>query len=387
MPSDVAFVVREASGTSITDHDGKRYVDYVLGSGALVLGHLHPDVNEAMLRQLQAGTHYYTMNEPAIRLAEVLVEAIPCAEQIKFTSTGAEATFQALRLARAATGRKNILRFRGSYHGHHDYGVAAQFSGIPSAVTDTVITGEFNDEAGTRELVERHHDDLAAIIVEPFQRAIPPAPGFLAALREMATDHGIVLIFDEVVTGFRLGWGGAQARYGVTPDLGCYGKIIGGGLPLGAVAGRRDILHLSDPGNASSNAIFFSSTLNGNPLAAAAGLATLDVIRRTDAYANLEQRGDQLRAALRDAAAASPKPIMITGDGALVGVTVGSGDPHSALVHRNADAAARKQLETEMIRAGAFVNLGARMYLSTVHSSADITAAADALRRAVQALS
>ncbi len=386
LPADVSFVVREASGSSITDCDGRRYVDYVMGSGPLILGHGHPRVNDAIVRQLQSGTHYYTLNEPAIMLAEVLVDAIPCAEMVKFTSTGAEATFQALRLARAATGRNNILRFRGSYHGHHDYGVAAQFGGIPSAVTDTVITGEFNDEAGTRALVERHRGDLAAIIVEPFQRAIPPAPEFLAALREMATEHGVILVFDEVVTGFRLGWGGAQARYGVIPDLASYGKIIGGGLPLGAVAGRRDILELSDPGHKGADAVYFSSTLNGNPLAAAAGLATLAVLRETDAYDVLESRSNELRLALLAVAVDAPKPIMITGDGAMVGVTVAAGDPFDPAVHRAADAPARKQLETEMIRAGVFANLGARMYVSTAHTSADVVAAADALRVAAATL-
>lgn len=380
LPSDLAFVVRSATSSAVIDCDGRRYVDYVMGSGPLILGHCHPLVNEAIARQLPRGTHYYTLNEPAIRLAEVLVEAIPCAERVKFTSTGAEATFQSLRLARAATGRRKVLRFRGSYHGHHDYGVASQFAGVPPEVADTVVMGEFNDEPGTTQLVELHADDLAAIIVEPFQRAVPPAPGFLQFLRSITSRFGIVLVFDEVVTGFRLGWEGAQGRYGVLPDLASYGKIIGGGLPLGAVAGRADILDLSDPGNPSPNAVFFSSTLNGNPLAAAAGLATLDVLRTTNAYEMLELRGEQLRAALRAASADAPKPILITGDGAMVGVTVTSGDPYDPMVHRNADGSARKQLETEMIRAGVFVNLGARMYLSTAHSSDDIDAAAEALR-------
>jgi glutamate-1-semialdehyde 2,1-aminomutase len=305
---------------------------------------------------------------------------------VKFTSTGAEATFQSLRLARAATGRDAVLRFRGSYHGHHDYGLSAPSAGVPTSVTDTVVTGEFNDIDGTRSLVERHHGQLAAIIVEPFQRAIPPAPGFLESLRELCDEHGVLLVFDEVVTGFRLGWGGAQARYGVTPDLASYGKIIGGGLPLGAVAGRRDLMALSDPAHKGADAVYFSSTLNGNPLAAAAGLATLDVLHHTDAYRVLEQRGDELRAALREAAADSPKPIMITGAGAMVGVTVGSGDQYDPAVHRAADAGARKRLETEMVRAGVFANLGARMYLSTAHTPAHIAAAADALRTAAATL-
>lgn len=386
LPPDVAFVVSEGRGGSVIDVEGRSYVDYVMGSGPLILGHGHPAVVDAIVRQAGRGTHYYTLNEPAIRLAQRLVEAIPCAETVKFTSTGAEATFQSLRLARAATGRDAVLRFRGSYHGHHDYGLSAPSAGVPTSVTDTVVTGEFNDIDGTRSLVERHHGQLAAIIVEPFQRAIPPAPGFLESLRELCDEHGVLLVFDEVVTGFRLGWGGAQARYGVTPDLASYGKIIGGGLPLGAVAGRRDLMALSDPAHKGADAVYFSSTLNGNPLAAAAGLAALDVLHHTDAYRVLEQRGDELRAALREAAADSPKPIMITGAGAMVGVTVGSGDQYDPAVHRAADAGARKRLETEMVRAGVFANLGARMYLSTAHTPAHIAAAADALRTAAATL-
>jgi len=385
-PADVAFVVREAHGSTIINEDGRPYVDYVMGSGPLILGHRHPRVVEAIERQLASGTHYYTLNKPAIELAETLVEAIPCAELVKFTSTGAEATFQALRIARAATGRDNIMRFRAGYHGAHDYGVAGATAGIAAGVTDRVLVGEFNDIENTVAQIRENADQLAAVIVEPFQRNIAPAPGFLEALREITRLTGVVLIFDEVVTGFRLGWGGAQGRYGVSPDLATYGKIIGGGLPLGAVAGSRRLMDLASPGHKGGDAVYFSSTLNGNPLAAAAGLATLEVLREPGVYDALESAGARLRIALADAVGDSPKPIFITGVGAMVGLNVGSGDPLLAATHHSSDAAARKKLETEMIRRGAFVNLGARLYVSTEHSDSDIQAAADALRGAVATL-
>ncbi len=323
------FVVREARGAYLWDTRGRRYLDCLLGSGPMLLGHAHPAVVEAVRRQLDRGTTYMLLNEPVIELAEELVRAVPCAEQVRFTSSGSEATFFALRAARAYRRRDRILKFEGGWHGTHDYGAmsvsprapkafpapSVDSAGVPAAVQDTVLVAPYNDLATTEALIDAHHHELAAVIVEPYQRVIPPAPGFLAGLREVTRRHGVPLIFDEIVTGFRLAWGGAQEYYGVVPDLAAYGKVVAGGFPLAAVCGPAEIMRHFDPAlDGTPDYVWQSGTLNGNPIAATAGLATLRELRKPGTYERLHRMGTRLRDGLAAAARRHGLTAQVTGE-------------------------------------------------------------------------
>lgn len=376
MPASVETVISHGKGARIFDVDGKSYIDYILGSGPMIVGHSHPKVVEALEKQVRRGTQYYTLSDTAIELAERLVDAIPCAEQVKLTSSGAEATFYAMRVARAATGRDKILKFKGAYHGHHDYamtGSGMSTAGTPAAIDQTLITATYNDIEGTRALIETNAADLAAVIVEPVQRNTPPRPGFLEALREVTSKHGIVLIFDEMVTGFRVHLAGGQGLYGVTADLATYGKAIGGGLALAAVAGRADLMdHLSPRRNDKSGYVYMSGTLNGNPLAAAAGIATLDVLQEPGAFAELERVSDHLRTGLRSALANAAVSAQVLGSGAMAAVLFAQGDPFDPATAAASDPVLRTRLDAEMISRGVLVNLPAKFYVSTAHGEKDI---------------
>jgi glutamate-1-semialdehyde 2,1-aminomutase len=308
-------VIREGKGGRVWDEAGKEYVDYLLGSGPMLVGHAHPEVTEAAQAQIARGTTFFANNRLGIELAEAIVEAVPCAEQVRFVSSGSEADLYAMRAARAFTRRDKILKFEGGYHGMSDYSLmslapkrsgnfplpVADSAGIPPSVREAMLIAPFNDAAAVEALVREHREDLAGVIVEPFQRIIPPAPGFLAALRRITAENGVPLIFDEVVTGFRLAYGGAQEYYGVVPDLCTLGKVIGGGFPLAAIAGRAEIMaHFDRAKVGDDNFLVQIGTLSGNPVAAAAGLATLAILRRPGAYEQIHATGRALMAALGD---------------------------------------------------------------------------------------
>ncbi len=307
---DPGIVIARGEGSRVWDEDGREYVDYLIGSGPMLLGHGHPEVMEAVLEQLPRGMTFFANNAKGIELAEAIVEAVPCAEQVRFVTSGGEADMYALRLARAYTGKPKILKFEGGYHG---MSAEAQMSlapevevnfpravpdsgGIPEAVADKVLIAPFNDLDAVASLLAEH-DDIAAIIVEPLQRVIPPGPGFLEGLRALCDTHGVLLVFDEIVTGFRLAYGGAQARYGVTPDIATLGKIIGGGFPLAAIVASGEIMkHFDKSAVARADWLMQLGTLSGNPVAAAAGLKTMEVLRRPGAYETLIGFGERLRA-------------------------------------------------------------------------------------------
>jgi glutamate-1-semialdehyde 2,1-aminomutase len=312
---DLAFVVKRAKGARLWDWSDREYVDHLLGSGPMFLGHAHPSVVRAVTEQLEHGTTYFLVNEPAIRLADEICRAVPCGEQVRFTSTGTEATFFALRAARAFRQRDKIMKFEGGYHGSHDYALMSSTpkspkafpaptpdsAGIPHVLEGEVLIAPYNDLATVEALLAVHADSLGAVIVEPFQRVIAPREGFLPGLRRLTQRYGIPLIFDEVVTGFRFAYGGAQEHYGVTPDLATYGKIVGGGFPLAAVAGRADLMQCFDP-RVDGVGPFVSQvgTLNGNPVAAAAGLASLEELRKPGMYDRVRKIGGALMAGLGD---------------------------------------------------------------------------------------
>jgi glutamate-1-semialdehyde 2,1-aminomutase len=297
-----------AKGPRKWDVDGNEYVDYFGGHGALLLGHCHPKVVQAVHEQIERGTHFGASHDTEIRWAEWIMRLIPTAERVRFTSSGTEATLMALRLARAFTGKDKIIRFKHHFHGWHDHmtsGYASHFDGTPTTgvlpgVAGSVLLAEQNDVEGLARLLEEH-DDIAAAILEPtgaHGARLPIDPAFLTALRELTRQHGVLLIFDEVVTGFRVAPGGAQSVYGVKPDLTTLAKIVAGGLPGAAVTGRKDILDLLDFGITRAQErekIAHQGTFNANPLSAAAGVAALEVVGTTDACARANAYGDAVR--------------------------------------------------------------------------------------------
>ena len=382
---DPDVVLVRGKGSHVWDVDGREYIDYILGSGPMLAGHAHPQVVEAVQRQVAQGTSFYALNKLAILLAQKIVEAVPCAEKIKFASSGAEATFYALRLARACTGRSKILKFEGAYHGHHDYAMigsapgqptdlratVADSAGIPPVLLNEVLIAPYNDRERTVAIIEAHADDLAAVLVEPQQRLIDPKPGFLEGLRDATRKRGIVLVFDEVVTGFRLAWGGAQELYGVIPDLATYGKVIGGGYPVSAVAGKAEIMELSSPRRAGrADYVYFSGTLNGNAVGAAAGLATLQVLERAGTYEQLRANGDYMRSRLKAITRDVGRPAQILGSGPVFGVLFTSADVVDHRTSLTSDRALERALQQELLRRGVMTHL--KWYMSIAHSEADL---------------
>jgi glutamate-1-semialdehyde 2,1-aminomutase len=390
LPPELSFVVDHGDGARLVDVRGRVYLDYVLGSGPLLLGHAHPAIVKAVSEQAARGSTFFWLSEPSIRLAEEVVRAVPCAEQVRFVSTGTEATLFAGRIARTATRREKILKFEGGWHGLHDYAMVGNWrvpseqpypspppdvGGIPRGALESVLVAPFNDLETTGRIAAAHAADLAAIIVEPLQRAIRPQPGFLAGLRDLAHRHGALLIFDEVVTGFRLAYGGAQERYGVVPDLAVYGKALTCGFSLAAIAGRADLMATADPARKGTlDYAGLSGTLSGNALACAAGLAALGELRRPGVYARLHGLGERLRQGLARRAAALGVPLQVLGDGPIAQLffVAPDADLGNDRALRAADAGRATRFGVELLRRGLFVVPNSKLYISLAHTEADI---------------
>lgn len=305
---DASIVISRGEGSHVWDEDGIEYIDYLIGSGPMLLGHGHPEVMEAVMEQLPKGMTFFANNARGIELAEAIVDAVPCCEQVRFVTSGGEADMYAIRLARAFTGKNKVLKFEGGYHG---MSAEAQMSlaptravnfptavpdsaGIPQGVVDEMLIAPFNDLDAVASLLAEY-GDIAAIIVEPLQRVIPAQPGFLQGLRDLCDKHHVLLIFDEIVTGFRLAYGGAQERYDVTPDICTLGKIIGGGFPLAALGASAEIMaHFDKASVGAEKWLMQLGTLSGNPVAAAAGLKTMEILRRPGQYHRLRTLGQTL---------------------------------------------------------------------------------------------
>lgn len=333
--------IRSGAGSRVIDEDGNNFIDYMISSGPMILGHGHPEVNTAIKQQVDIGTTYFANNAAGVELAEVICDAVACAQQLRYVSTGGEADMYAMRLARAHTGRTKILKFEGGYHGMSSEALMSlapsrmqnfprpvpDSAGIPDSIHDEVIVAPFNDADFAAALIDEYADEIAGVIVEPLQRTIPPVPGFLEALRSKTTEHGIILIFDEIVTGFRLAYGGAQEKYDVVPDLCTLGKIIGGGLPLAAITGREEVMRHFDKAAVGEDGFTFQTgTLSGNPLASIAGLKTLEILRRPGSYERLNDLGTRLMRAISDPLSAHNIPHQIVGDPTLFDV-VFTGNP------------------------------------------------------------
>jgi glutamate-1-semialdehyde 2,1-aminomutase len=388
LPPELNLVVERGEGSRVWDVAGREYIDYHLSSGPVLLGHAHPAITEAVQSRLGKGTTYYFLNEPAIALAKRLVEAVPCGEVVHYTGSGTEATLYALRIARAYTKRNKILKFEGAWHGMHEYGLwgtvpAAPSDypharpdsvGVPLQAGETVLVTPFNETARAVEMIERHAAELAAVIVEPLQRVLLPEPGFLQAIREVTKKHGIVLVFDEIVTGFRIAWGGAQERYGCVPDLACYGKAVSGGFPLAAIVGRADVMSVLDArSRPKPEVVWATNTLNGNPISAAAGLAALEVLARPGTYDHLHRIGSRLRQGLVAAGERHGFAVQAPGEDAVFGIRFTDRRPLRTWIDlTTADKTLGLAWALELIRRGLLVNPNEKFYISIRHTDADV---------------
>ena len=388
LPEDLRFVFSHGSGSRFSDTSGNEYIDYVLGSGTLLLGHAHPAIVKAISDQAARGMHFFAyLNEPAVELTRRVVPHLRCAERIRFTTSGSESTFHAIRLARGFTGKQKILKFEGAYHGTHDY---AQLStspkqpsnfptpvpdtaGIPEVVRDLMLVAPYNDPETLASILAEHGHEIAAVIVEPIQRIISPKPGFLQAVRELTTKHKVVMILDEVVTGFRYGIGGAQDFFDVTPDLATYGKIIGGGLPVGAVAGRADIMDQADPGKKGTDSyVYQNGTLQGHMLGCAAALATLDVLEQPDLYKNVFAMADKLRAGLQRVFDKHDMGLLVFGEGPMWHALFTKRAPENYRDILGTDLKKLVAFEAELFRQGIFVLPNNRRFISIMHTDRDL---------------
>lgn len=402
LAKDGRFVFERGEGSRFWDASGNQYIDYVLGSGTFFVGHAHPRIQAALAAQLSSGTHFFAyLNTRAVEYAKRLKPYIRCAQRMRFTTAGSDSTFHAIRLARAFTGRSKILKFEGAYHGMHDYVQLAttpkikvnfpsalpDTAGIPAEVQGLALSAPYNDVDALATLLNEYGKEIAAIIVEPIQRIIFPKPGFLQAVRELCTRHGIVMILDEVVTGFRYGLEGAQGYFDITPDLATYGKIVGGGLPVGIVAGRADIMDQANPSNKGQPGyVYQNGTLQGHMLGCAAGLATLDILEEAGVYDRVFDMAEKLRNGLQQVFDQNDMGLHVFGKGPMWHMLFTDREPENWRdVLAMADPRMAK-LEAEFLRQGLFVLPGNRRFISIRHTQDDLEATFEIADRVCRAL-
>jgi glutamate-1-semialdehyde 2,1-aminomutase len=386
--------IERASGSLLYDADGNRYIDYVCSWGPLILGHCHPRVVSAVIEAVENGMSFGAPTEAEVTLAKLVVEAVPSIEKVRFVNSGTEAVMSAIRLARAYTGREKIIKFDGCYHGHSDMllvqagsGVATlglpDTPGVPNDAVGDTLTAPYNDLNAVVRRFERHQDEIAAVIVEPVagnMGVVLPMPGFLDGLRELTRDHDALLIFDEVITGFRVSYGGAQELYGVMPDLTCLGKIIGGGFPVGAYGGRKEIMAMVAP----EGPVYQAGTLSGNPVAMAAGIATLEELKRDGLYDTLEQRAASLAEGLSEAAREVGVPVFQTRVGSMLGLFFTERQVRDYESAKTSDTERYARYFHAMLDEGVYLapSQFEAAFVSTAHSEEDIQATVAAAEKA-----
>ena len=391
------LIMSKAVGSKIWDIHGNEYIDYLLGSGPMLIGHSHPKVIEAVSNQLSSGSTFFALNELAIKLGQEIIDAVPCAEQIRYVTSGTEATLYAMRAARAFTGKEKILKFEGGYHGMHDYSLMSLMpkveveypvpsidsAGIPESIKNEILIAPFNDFETTESLITEFKEEIAGVIIEPFQRVIKPKPGFLESVRDITNKYKIPLIFDEIVTGFRFGYGGAQEYYNVVPDLCTLGKVVAGGYPMAAIVGKKNLMEVfNQKSDAISPSLVQIGTLSGNPIACAAGLATLEVLKTENPYEKLFETGYFLQNTLKEIFNQHEIPAQVVGEGPVFDVYFCSNEISNYRDTMKANKSILNSLNSNLIDAGIFKG-DTKYYVSTVHDSVDVEKTVYAFESAV----
>jgi glutamate-1-semialdehyde 2,1-aminomutase len=385
LPSDALVAIERGEGARLWDTGGKEYLDFSIGWGSALVGHACPEVVEAVVRQAPLGSNFAYLNENTLKLAEEIKRIAPAAEQLRFCASGTEATMYCARLARAFSGKPKLLKFEGAYHGANEAGVTSLFpkrgldypqpehtsAGTPSVDAELLIA-PYNDLECTAAIMRGHRNTLAGVIMEPLQRSTPPEPGFLQGVRRLCDELGVLLIFDEVVTGFRLAYGGAQEYYGVAPDLVAYGKALGGGYPIGAFGGRRDVMDLVNEHHIGSDCyVWMASTLGGNPISTAAANAALAVLRRPGTYARLHALGSSFREALRTTLRNRQVVAQVIGDGPLAQIVFTDARVSDYRSGARGDKEKARRMMLGLFARGVFLNpMGTKLYLSIAHDEA-----------------
>ena len=393
--ADPLFIER-GEGCMIYDADGNGYIDYIGSWGPLILGHRHPAVVEAIIAVLERGTSFGAPTDLEIQLAQMVIDAVDSVDVVRMVNSGTEATMSAIRLARGATGRDIVIKFDGCYHGHADTLLVAAGSGVatlgipgspgvPEAVAQHTISLPFNDKDAITRIMDEKGDQVACVIVEPVagnMGMVPPADGFLETLRALTQKHGAVLIFDEVMTGFRVAYGGAQSIYGITPDLTCFGKVIGGGLPVGAYGGNKDIMSQIAP----QGSVYQAGTLSGNPIAMTAGIATLEQLKKEGVYESLGQKSSRLVAGLAHAAQNAGVAARVGHVGSMLGMFFTDRDVACFEDAKTCDLELFAKFYQGMRRQGVYIapSQFEALFLSTAHSDEHIDATANAAEQVLQ---
>ncbi len=382
IPPGLVRVAARGQGARVWDTEGREYFDFTMAWGSALTGHAHPRVVEAIGRAANDGLNFAAVNRRSVELAERLIAQCPCLEKLRFVASGTEATFMCLRIARAYTGRRKVVKFEGAYHGQHPVGVTSMVrSGrvpLPAAdgsgagapwVEDDVLVAPFNDLLRTESTLREHRDDIAAVIVEPIHRCLVPQPGFLEGLRRITRELNLVLVFDEVVTGFRLAPGGAQEYYGVVPDLAAYGKALSSGISLGAYGGQSDLMEcVSEAHLGEDQYVWSASTTGGNPVSCAAALATLDVLGQPGTYEQLHDLGRRFRSLLRQVLDDTSVAGTILGDGPLAQVAFSDEPVIDQASWLRSDRRRGAAVMLELFQRGIFLNpMSTKLYLSLAH--------------------
>lgn len=394
------FFTSHAKGSKLYDVDGNVYIDYCIAYGPLLLGHAHPKIIEAVKKQLEKGTMYGTPTDAEVKLAELVTNMVPCLEMVRLVNTGTEATMHAIRAARGYTGRDKIVKFEGCYHGAHDYVLVKAGSGattfgaptslgVPEDTTKNTIVLPFNSIEALEKAVDQNRDEIAALIIEPIignAGVILPNDGYLQTIRKITKEEGTVLIFDEVITGFRLALGGAQEYYGIVPDMATLGKIMGGGFPIAAFGGKKEIMELISP----LGKIYQASTFSGNPISVTAGLVTLNILIKNQniLYKHLEEMGDKIRKGLLDITKDAKIPAQVNGVASMFQIFFTDRPVIDYVTAKSSDKAKFMHYQRELIKQGVFIppSQFETCFISTAHTDEDVTKTLKAIDAAIKAL-